>query len=101
MNPSSPYKLAAIRYELGLTSSFEFVEGTVPATQAAGIDSLVRPGDVFFIYFEPQSADTICKAVDDLQRYMEQVGVDITRGHDITRILPDPLQHLTEIGRPV
>ncbi|KAK3202135.1 hypothetical protein GRF29_161g219417 [Pseudopithomyces chartarum] len=65
---------AAIRYELGSQHSFEFVEGPIPGFQASGIESLVRPEDNFFVYYDRDSAGSISKAVDDLQSYLEHDG---------------------------
>lgn len=67
---------AAIRYELGHQHSFEFVEGSLSCPIASGVDSLARPEDKFFAYYDPTSTNLLSKAVDDLQNYLEQVRTE-------------------------
>ncbi|KAF2014352.1 hypothetical protein BU24DRAFT_481795 [Aaosphaeria arxii CBS 175.79] len=68
-------QLAAIRHELGTEHSFEYVEGTIPSTHAAGIESLVTTDEEFFMYYPyDPSVSGVVEAVENLQTYIEEEG---------------------------
>ncbi|KLJ07413.1 hypothetical protein EMPG_17106 [Blastomyces silverae] len=76
-NPDRLYStsyVAAIRYELGGDHEYHFVEGCLPWPIAPEITSLVTSKEETFAYYNPDSPETILKALDDLDRYIEDEG---------------------------
>ncbi|KAF2650361.1 DUF341 domain protein [Lophiostoma macrostomum CBS 122681] len=64
---------ATIRYELGDSHMYEFVEGTETAPIASEIKSLYPSSDAYFTYFLPDST-SILRAIEQLDQYIAEEG---------------------------
>jgi hypothetical protein len=63
-----------LRYELGSKYNFEFVEGSIVAPRAKGVDSLAAANDDFFAYFHPLQPETLEVALQHLHGYLVEEG---------------------------
>ncbi|KAJ5526484.1 hypothetical protein N7494_013134 [Penicillium frequentans] len=66
---------APLIHELEEDHEFEFVEGTLQAPMAEGIESLTTPADQdFFAFYNPDDAATLPVALDQLSSYVDAQG---------------------------
>ncbi|CAF9910322.1 hypothetical protein IMSHALPRED_009155 [Imshaugia aleurites] len=61
---------AAIRYALGPSHTYTFIEGSLPYTMEPSIAPLVSPGDSFYAYFDPSSAPSILSTLTELTSHI-------------------------------
>ncbi|KAF3202890.1 hypothetical protein TWF192_008435 [Orbilia oligospora] len=65
---------AAIRAELGEEHEYEFVDGTVPWPKAKELGDLFSDDDEYFAYYDPFDAESMLKALFQLEEYIEEEG---------------------------
>ncbi|PYH29135.1 uncharacterized protein BO87DRAFT_449248, partial [Aspergillus neoniger CBS 115656] len=63
---------AALRYELGESHTFDFVEGTIP--WEASVESIIETGEATFAYCDPHQPQSCLQAINDLERYLRVKG---------------------------
>ncbi|KAM0794238.1 serine hydrolase FSH [Usnea florida] len=64
----------ALRYELADGHTFDFVEGSLPSPMAPEIHPFFPADGQYFKYFDLDSAESMRKALSDLERYVEEEG---------------------------
>ncbi|KAH8690542.1 serine hydrolase FSH [Talaromyces proteolyticus] len=67
-------QIATIRYELDNTHTYDFVEGTLPASLAPELHQFFPIDGSYFEYFDFYSGDTIHKALNNLGSFLELEG---------------------------
>lgn len=65
---------AALRYELGDSHTFEFVEGTIPTSMAAEFAHVASASDEFFAYADFDNLASCLTALDQLDAYISAEG---------------------------
>ena len=65
---------AALRYELGDSHTYEFVEGTIPTSMAPEFASVASPSDEFFAYADFNDLGSCVAALDQLGAYIAAEG---------------------------
>ncbi|RDH22482.1 hypothetical protein M747DRAFT_368651 [Aspergillus niger ATCC 13496] len=66
---------APLIHELEDDHEFEFVEGTLQAPMAEGIESLATPADqAFYAFYNPDDPATLLVALDQLSSYVDDQG---------------------------
>ncbi|KAI0552829.1 serine hydrolase FSH [Xylaria curta] len=65
---------AAIRYGLDSQHTYEFIDGTVPTVAAHGIESIAGPNEEFLQYSDPESLESVAKALYDLEKLVDEEG---------------------------
>lgn len=66
--------VAAIRYELGDSHTYEFIEGTIPTPMAPELAHVASPNDEFFAYADFDDLKSCLKALDQLELYVANEG---------------------------
>ncbi|EPS42290.1 hypothetical protein H072_3761 [Dactylellina haptotyla CBS 200.50] len=65
---------AAIRAELGDGHTYDFVDGAVPWPKAPELGDMFSDNDQYFGYYDPHNAQSMYKALLDLENYIETEG---------------------------
>ncbi|GAB1316524.1 Family of serine hydrolases 3 [Madurella fahalii] len=65
---------AALRYELGDSHTYEFVEGTIPTPMAPEFAHVASPTDDFFAYADFDDLTSCVKALNQLENYIASEG---------------------------
>ncbi|EPS44441.1 hypothetical protein H072_1580 [Dactylellina haptotyla CBS 200.50] len=65
---------AAIRAGLGDGHTYEFVDGTVPWPKAPELGDLFSDDEQYLAYYDPYNAESMLKALHQLERYIEEEG---------------------------
>ncbi|KAL9065190.1 MAG: hypothetical protein Q9161_008389 [Pseudevernia consocians] len=67
---------AAIRYALGPSHTYTFIEGSLPYSMEPSIAPLVSPGDSFYAYFDPTSAPSILATLTELSSHIASAAAN-------------------------
>ncbi|KAK4236507.1 family of serine hydrolases 3 [Achaetomium macrosporum] len=65
---------AALRYELGDSHTYEFVDGTIPTSMAPEFANVASPNDDFFAYANFDDLASCLTALDQLDAYVAAEG---------------------------
>ena len=73
---------AAIRYALGPSHTYTFIEGSLPHSMEPSVGPLVTPGDSFHAYFDPTSAPSILATLTELSSHIASAAEDDEEAYD-------------------